>query len=388
MKSYGGLFFSLFLVNTILVITFRWLFGFWVELLYIPLVLALLFFGLTVFSNLKTFISLFLINKDNAGPLGVTLLFALTFTFVLPLFYFGYMNPLKSSSVISKKEPPKAVKNIYFVQGHGEKNLKDNSQVGVSKLVRVLQNDGFKIFEVYLDNLPMIPDEADLLVFLGLRSELNALETEMLDNYLFQGGKVIFGMDPEHITKKITFNNYGVEFDKKPLANKNSNYGDGFYDTAISNVIQLQPKKNISSGDLIFPGVGAVITSNSKRNKHEPILFGEKHVNKLVVRSKVNPKPNSFLALNKANMYFLGDTDFVLNHYINVKFNREFFRYLVHDLIYGDVNLKEFYKNNTDRLYLSEAKRVSFLFFILSIPLSFMIWGFMLWYRKIQRKFT
>ena len=94
------------------------------------------------------------------------------------------------------------------------------------------------------------------------------------------------------------------------------------------------------------------------------------------------------MKLKHENAYFIADTDFMLNHYLNVKYNREVIKYIINDLIFEDKVPVDKLSLSKDRLHLNEAQRTSFLTYILAIPFGLILTGFLFWANKVNRKNT
>jgi hypothetical protein len=384
------LFLPLSAVLIAFIVLMRWLFGFWISTLNIPLVFALLFFVIGVTKNRKSLSKWFMFKKDGQFWLGPALLLSVFVFLLVPNFYFSYYPMENSKDSKPTEQTPLLSHSIYFVQGHGERSVRDSSEVGLSKLLRELKKDRYDVLEIYLDNLPAIPEEASLLVFPGLRKGLTEAEFKLINEYILKGGKVLFSFDPEHVKQPIVFKNYGVTMSNQIQIDKQSKYGDTFYSKANTENIKSLKDYGKNKSYVLFPGVGTIFTQNNKNHIHTGVVFDENSDKIFILKSKLNPIKNSFIksvsAIKHENAYFIADTDFILNHYLNVSFNREVIKYIINDLVFETKVPMDKLNHSTDRLHLNEAQRTSFLTYLLAIPFGLMLTGFLFWANKINRK--
>ncbi|MBI4166196.1 MAG: GldG family protein [Acidobacteria bacterium] len=90
----------------------------------------------------------------------------------------------------------KGQKEVYFIQGHGERDIDNTDRAGLSNLKKALENENYVIkTQVLLQNLT-IPADAALLVVAGPRNDYLPQETEAIQKYLAGGGRALFMLDP------------------------------------------------------------------------------------------------------------------------------------------------------------------------------------------------
>jgi ABC-type uncharacterized transport system involved in gliding motility auxiliary subunit len=87
-------------------------------------------------------------------------------------------------------------KKIYFVQGHGERDLTSAEPRGLSQIATALTSDNFETAPLALAQEGAVPADATALVIAGPTSDLLAGEVEFLTQYLNRGGKVLLMLDP------------------------------------------------------------------------------------------------------------------------------------------------------------------------------------------------
>lgn len=88
-------------------------------------------------------------------------------------------------------------KKIYFVTGHGEKDIEDTERDGYDSIKKLLKNENYDVEKILLAEKDHVPDDCSLLVIAGPRTDLFQKEKEMIEEYLKKGGKALFLLDPE-----------------------------------------------------------------------------------------------------------------------------------------------------------------------------------------------
>jgi len=86
-------------------------------------------------------------------------------------------------------------KQVYFVAGHGERNLQDQEKSGYSQLITRLEVENYLVKEIVLAR-EIIPGEADMLIIAGPQADLAPEELRALKAFLDAGGNVLMMLDP------------------------------------------------------------------------------------------------------------------------------------------------------------------------------------------------
>ena len=86
-------------------------------------------------------------------------------------------------------------KKVYFLQGHGERDLAGSTQTGYSQIAEALKSDNFETAPLALAQEGTIPADATLLVIAGPTSDLLPGELEQVKAYLGRAGKVMLLID-------------------------------------------------------------------------------------------------------------------------------------------------------------------------------------------------
>ncbi|MBI1991945.1 MAG: GldG family protein [Candidatus Omnitrophica bacterium] len=85
---------------------------------------------------------------------------------------------------------------VWFTDGHGEKSVEAQDQLGLSELKKSLDQQGWSIKTVTLLNQTSIPSEVKLVVVPGPTRRFTEQELLLLQSYLDQGGRCLALIDP------------------------------------------------------------------------------------------------------------------------------------------------------------------------------------------------
>ncbi len=92
-------------------------------------------------------------------------------------------------------------KTIYFIEGHNEAKLESFETTGYNKVRDALINEGYRINKLTLPTITKLPDDCSVLVLAGPHKDLLEGEIKLLDEYLKNGGRILFLIDPEPLDR-------------------------------------------------------------------------------------------------------------------------------------------------------------------------------------------
>lgn len=87
-------------------------------------------------------------------------------------------------------------KVIYFTQGEGELDPSDTGRNGYSDLKTALESENFTVEKLVLAQSPKIPADCAVLIVAGPTHALVAPEVQAIQDYINQGGRVLFMLTP------------------------------------------------------------------------------------------------------------------------------------------------------------------------------------------------
>ena len=85
---------------------------------------------------------------------------------------------------------------IYFVKGHGERDISSAERTGMSQAKEQLEKANYSVKDLELARTGKIPADAAVVVIPGPKTDLLPPELGALDEYMAQGGRVLVMADP------------------------------------------------------------------------------------------------------------------------------------------------------------------------------------------------
>ncbi|MCB0411804.1 MAG: GldG family protein, partial [Bdellovibrionales bacterium] len=112
-------------------------------------------------------------------------------------------------------------KKIYFVTGHGERDLKGTDPEALSQLVESLEGASYKVEPINFTEKAAIPEDASLIAIVGPQAPYLDAELNLLRDYLRKGGRVVVAVDPgQHHNLSLLTKSVGVEFKNNYILNQ------------------------------------------------------------------------------------------------------------------------------------------------------------------------
>jgi ABC-type uncharacterized transport system involved in gliding motility auxiliary subunit len=93
--------------------------------------------------------------------------------------------------VIQGRQP-----KVYFTQGHGEKDTVSADRGGYNAIVAGLTSGNFVVDKTVLAQAGKVPDDADVLIVAGPKTDFLPAEIDAVKAYLAKGGKLLVMLDP------------------------------------------------------------------------------------------------------------------------------------------------------------------------------------------------
>ncbi len=289
------------------------------------------------------------------------------------------------SAILKLKEPGE--KTIYFITGHGERDIGDTGKDGLYTLRNALESDNYKIKKLMLVRTKAIPKDASLVAIVGPKKPFLPVETRELNDYLKKGGNIFIALEPmEDTGLKGFLAAYGVVVGNDMIIDKFSRilggdylipvvseYGDvealkGFrYATFFPTARSLGIKKPLPK-DIVIKWLAR--TSNQSwaetnldrlRNQGKAKLDSKDKkgpVNIALFVKKLNKKGNS-----RARLVVFGDSDFLSNAYIMTSGNEDLAMNCMNVLL-GEQELVVIRKKESNHLTPLTPSQASLMFWI------------------------
>ena len=95
-------------------------------------------------------------------------------------------------------------KVVYFLQGHGERDLESSERLGLSEAKTALEESNYQVQTVsLLEESPQVPEDASVLVVAGPQNDLLEPEIDTIRDFIKGGGRVFFLVNP-HTPPNLT----------------------------------------------------------------------------------------------------------------------------------------------------------------------------------------
>ncbi|MCP4992493.1 MAG: GldG family protein, partial [Gammaproteobacteria bacterium] len=164
------------------------------------------------------------------------------------------------------------VKTIYFVKGHGENNIEDESEYGYKMAKQAIEKENYQVRELLLAGVERIPDEVSVLMVSGPQKDFIPSELKKITDYIARGGRALFMLDPALLPELSGYlKGYGFDLRNDIIVDKlirivGTNY--------LTPVVTEYKKEHPITSDLIniytfFPIARSVeITENPTKGKY------------------------------------------------------------------------------------------------------------------------
>lgn len=301
-------------------------------------------------------------------------------------------------------------KIIYFVEGHGERNLDqekdETSLVGVKQL---LEKNSYDVKKISLAVDGKIPDGAEVLVIAGPTQNFQDFEIKMLDKYLENGGALLLALQAKYRGMDSFLKHFGLVL--------NDNYIFNVFDSPMGQVVNAQSATvavNYSGSSEITKSFGEnQMTVFKQPTAINVLLTPPDMTTEVLVKTPQNTvalknldssdyegKPQSydlavevkgkFLKDSKKDFHLVvfSDVDFMSNILLYQNLNRDLvlntISYLAQEKDLISISPKE---TQVTKLLLSPPEFNQFFKFvilgiIIPIPLMFMIASILVWLRR------
>ncbi len=103
-------------------------------------------------------------------------------------------------------------KKIYFLEGHGERDIENIDREGYNTAKIALEEESYDIAKILLAREERIPADCAALIIASPKVDLLTNEVEMIEGYLQSGGSVLFMLDPSPgIGMESFLSKWGIE---------------------------------------------------------------------------------------------------------------------------------------------------------------------------------
>ncbi len=293
---------------------------------------------------------------------------------------------------------------VYFVTGHGERELSSQSQQGLFAFSEELDTSSYKTEEISLLDRSSIPEDAALLAIIGPKEPYLENEIALLRSYLEQGGKLFLALDPgeKHNLSQLLRatgvdfkNNFVINLD--PMTRQASGTSIGvIFDRSSPITSSLPEGKTLTLFELASEVTADVSVPDgiqvTELVKTAPTSFAMKEL-KSQVTGPQDQRPFSILVSvngkmaeskgDEFSMVVAGDSDFLTNRLFLVGSNRDLAMNALAALTEQDdlitIRPKQAQGN---KIILTSGAQLGMVMAGVSLPIVLLLLSGVFWYRR------
>lgn len=292
-------------------------------------------------------------------------------------------------------------KIVYFLRGHGEKNIEKINEEGYSFAKKAIEDSNYEVKEILLATTDTLPDDANLLIIAGPQKPILKNEFETIKKFIEINGKVFFMIDPGDFPRLTGFlKQYGMVLGQDIVIDRVSRIFGADPSMPVITQYSEHPIVNGFSVPTFFPLTRSVKkTSNPVENisvvplvmtspnswaetdyeKGEAVFEKGKDIKGPIpigmVASLSNKRniasPSTHLVkteddknIKEGRIVVIGDSDFASNSRINVLGNSDFFLNVINWLLEEDDLISIRPKGTTGKIFTLTKVQQKMIFWI------------------------
>jgi ABC-type uncharacterized transport system involved in gliding motility auxiliary subunit len=318
-------------------------------------------------------------------------------------------------------------KVIYFLEGHGEASIEVSEERGYSTAKGELEKLGYEVQKLSLALSDTFPEDCSLLVIPGAEKDLLPNEMETIRNFIHNGGRVFFMVDPETAPGlKLFLLEFGVQLEDDLIVDTVSRLLGGDYFMPVVSEYESHDitqkfryatfypfARSVNIADEKPEGISAEILAKTSPNSWSERQLQETEVTfdkdkdqagpvPLAVAITVEPKAEErepeeeekqtkaeeekveSPVKQKGRLVVFGDSDFASNRYYNLSGNGNLFLNAVNWLTEEADLISIQPKTSSPRTIQLTPSQGRMIFFVsvIILPLVVLIAGISIWARR------
>lgn len=284
---------------------------------------------------------------------------------------------------------------IYFIKGHGEKDLEMQSDQGLSAFASSLGEASFKVEGLSLIERKEIPKDAAVVAIVGPQVAYLEEEMKWLREYYRAGGKLFIALDPgqrqnlANLTKTLGVefqNNYiltraplvnmgpaaviGFNFDPSSEITRGFPTGASFAIFPLASELKIAPTEGVEAKELVKTDPNSFVVQDASK----PIAQAPETQPVLVAVS---------VKADKSEAVVFGDSDFITNRALALGINRDLAMNAIAQLAQQKDLLSIRPKlPKGSMIVLTSIQRFAIVIGGLSLPLILFIASGVMWFRR------
>lgn len=302
---------------------------------------------------------------------------------------------------------------LVFIEGHGERSLFEQNQFSLSTWRQQLESQGFKLHAHNLIENPQLPENTAAVVIASPTSEWLPGEVAILNDYLDQGGNLLWLADPGQpdslsaVTEKLgiefipgtvldpTSISLGLEDLRFVLISDYANHPVGVATASVSllaDAVALQQTERES--DSVWQTLNLLNSQPAAWVESSPLSLDSLDAQSFEPGSDVAGPVSLGMIVSRVTdsgseqrIAVIGDSDFASNAYIGNTANLDLAMALTNWLAADDALIEIPVKTSVGtQLNLSRTQSIIIGFgFLLVLPLTLLATGLGIWWRRRRR---
>lgn len=296
-------------------------------------------------------------------------------------------------------------KVIYFLTGHGERRITDQSPQGLSTAAEAIKNENHLVKEINLAQRGSLPDSCTVLAIVSPSNDLFPSELDTIKQFVNSGGKLLVMVDPDRTANLDVFmSQYAITIGKDMVIERSplsQILGAGPGVPLVNDYDQNHPITKNFQVMTFFPYASSLTVKEDRGNFRITELaltsgstFAEKDYAggtarydegidlrgpitiAAIVEKDLNP--------GKSAIAIFGDSDFATNAYINQQGNGNLFLNMINYLAEEEDLISIRPKQIDDRRLTMTQANVTTVFYlvVIAIPLLVVITGVSVFFRR------
>ncbi|MFQ6057701.1 MAG: GldG family protein [Anaerolineae bacterium] len=304
-------------------------------------------------------------------------------------------------------------KAVYFLTGHGERDIDDFTQQGYAQAKTALERDNYRVATLNLAITDTIPADLDVLVVADPRKPLLEEERKRLTGYLLKGGRALIMQDPAADTGlNEVLEAWLVRFKddviidpvRSLLGDPASPVVDRYRFSQITKDLPMTffPRaRSVEQTEEVPQGVGMTLTPLIQSSSRS---WGETSLNNPQVRydegqdmkgplsigmivespASLGSEEQKTAKSTKSRLVVLGDSDFASNAFIGALGNGDLFLNAVNWLAEEEELISIRPKPPEVRMVSLTGQRANLIFFlsVIIVPLAVLSVGAVMWWSR------
>ena len=314
-------------------------------------------------------------------------------------------------------------KKVYFLTGHGEKDLSDESEQGYQIVQKALENENYVVEPLKLYMHKDVPADCAVLVVAGPEKVLEQAELDAIDTYLADGGDALFLLDPRStpgldrflskwgfkvgdniVVDQVFRLFYGPSLGVDPIVEE---YGTHAITEDFEGQTLFHMVRSVDVAEELPTGVNAVSLA-----KTSPKSWAETDLDLFFSKSEVSlssddvngpvsvavaltaeageketdsePSREDVTEKKQAKVVVVGDADFVDNQYIAKMYNGDLFLNIINWLAGEDAYISIRPKSTRGSMVVMTPEQTHSIFYtsVLIFPEVLLLIGIAIWWRR------